>query len=88
MEKTLFRIDENSGERFYLYTGINALYGEWMLETGGNPDTLNTLEDEGCDELIAEINAAISSPSTAWEPLTDGDKEYIAEYLDVWGITE
>lgn len=88
MKKTLFSIDENSGEGFYLYTGINELYGEWMLETGGDPVTLAALEECGddCAELIAEINAAISSPRTEWEPLTEGDFAYIAEWLEAWGI--
>lgn len=86
MKKALFSIGKTSGERFYLYTGIDELYGGWMLETGGNPDTLAALEDCGGDELIAEINAAISSPKTEWEPLTEDDSEYIAGYLEAWGI--
>lgn len=84
----LFSIDENSGERFYLYTGINWLYGGWMLETGGDPDTLETLEECGgtCAGLIAKVNAAISSQRTEWEPLTRDDLAYIAGYLEAWGI--
>lgn len=87
MKKTLFRIDENSGERFYLYTGIDGLYGEWLLETGGDPDTLEALEESGnCEDLIAEINAAIADPKSYWEPLTSSDLEYINDYLSAWGI--
>lgn len=87
MKKALFSINENSGERYYLYTGISELYGGWMLETGGNPDTLEALEECGgtCAGLIAKINAAISDPRTEWEPLTKDDLAYIAGYLEAWG---
>lgn len=88
MKKTLFSISENSGERFYLYAGITGLYGGWMLETCGNPDTLETLEDCGgaCAGLIAKISATISSPRTEWEPLSPDDLAYISGYLEAWGI--
>lgn len=85
MKKALFLINKTSGKRFYLYSDIDALYGGWMLETGGSPYVLRMLENAGCDELIAEINAVISSPATKWEPLTEGDQEYIADHLKVWG---
>lgn len=88
MKKALFSINENSGERYYLYTGISELYGGWMLETGGNPDTLEALEECGgaCAGLIAKINAAISDSRTEWEPLASDDMAYIAGYLEAWGI--
>lgn len=88
MKKALFSINKNSGEHFYLYTGISGLYGGWMLETGGNPDTLESLEECGgaCAGLMSRINAAISDPRTEWEPLTMDDLAYIAGYLEAWGI--
>lgn len=51
MKKVLFSINENSGERYYLYVGISELYGGWMLETCGNPDTLEALEECGGTEV-------------------------------------
>lgn len=86
MKKTYFL--EESGEQFALYIGIGGLYGGWILETGGNPDTLETLEECGgtCAGLIAKINAAISDLQTEWEPLTSDDLAYIAGYLEAWGI--
>lgn len=88
MKKALFSINENSGERYYLYAEISELYGGWMLETCGGPDTLESLEECGgaCAGLIAKINAAISDPQTEWEPITSDDLAYIAGYLEAWGI--
>lgn len=43
MKKTLF--EKSEAGNCYLYVGIEELYGGWMLETGGDPVTLNDLED-------------------------------------------
>lgn len=83
MKKTYI---ENEIERNALYVGIPSVYGEWILETSGDPISLNELEDAGCEEEIEKINAIIASPNTAWEDLTDEDAEYIADTLKSWGI--
>lgn len=84
MEKTLFESREY-GNR-YLYVGIDNIYGEFMLETEGDPTCLNELEDAGCEELIETINNVIADPNTYWESCDDDDDQYIAEWLEIWGI--
>lgn len=84
MKKTLFESREY-GNR-YLYVGIDNIYGEFMLETGGDPTCLNELEDAGCEELIETINNVIADPNTYWESCDDDDDQYIAEWLEIWGI--
>lgn len=48
--------------------------------------TLNTLEDEGAEDMIAAINEILVSGSTCWEDLSEEDEEYIADYLKECGI--
>lgn len=72
-----------------LYTGIDRIYGGWLLTTGGDPTTLNELENAqnaDADQEIAEINAIISDPSTPWEECDAKDTAYILEWINIWGI--
>lgn len=73
---------------YTLYADVDAVYGGWMLTTEGEPITLNALEDEGDsgEQEIAEVNAILDDPSTAWEPLEAEDEEYIRDVLEAWGI--
>ena len=71
--------------RFALYTGITAVYGGWILETGGTPACLNGLEDAHCEDKFAQVAAIIADPRTPWEALTDEDEAYIADTLRAWG---
>lgn len=87
MKKTYITNNETS-ERYALYVGINQLYGDWMMETSGDPDTLNTLEDNGCTALIEKITSTINDPATEWEQATEEDSEYVAEWLKIWGLAE
>ena len=84
MKKTYF-YNEDTSERFALYVGIDRVYGGWIKETGGDPITLNDLEEIGSEEEIEAINATIADPSTPWESLTDEDEEYVNDYLVAWG---
>lgn len=89
MKKTLF--EKSEAGNCYLYVGIEELYGGWMLETGGDPVTLNDLEDAihdapECEEEIEEINRVIADPRTYWEPCEEEDIEYIKDWLEAWGI--
>lgn len=76
----------DGSERFALYTGIDAVYGGWMLETSGEPVALNALEDAECEAMINQINAIISDASTPWEALTADDEKYVRGTLEAWGI--
>lgn len=95
MKKTRVMLDENghfsiydfSGvESFNLYVGVPAVYGEYLVETSGDPITLGNLEDGGDENAVADIAAILSAPATPWEVCTEKDFEYVAEWLDVWGI--
>lgn len=87
MKKTLFEVGISGC--CYLYVGIEPVYGGFILETGGDPITLNDLEDANtpeCDEIIQNINNFISNPNTYWEPCNEEDEEYVLGYLEAWGI--
>lgn len=95
MKKTRVMLDENghysiydfSGvESFHLYVGVNAVRGEYIVETSGDPITLGNLEDGGDENAVADIAAILSDPATPWDACTEKDFEYVAEWLDVWGI--
>ena len=89
MEKTLTWTPWNDDKEYNLYSGIDAVYGGWLLETEGEPLTLNDLEDANDDEgleLIAKINEIIADPNTSWEPLTEEDEEYVSGILEAWRL--
>ena len=78
-----------NGERQTLYVGIPEIYGEFILTTSGDPTCLNELEDSNndtCDAMIAGIRETINDPETSWERCNDKDKEYVSEWLKIWGI--
>lgn len=83
MQKTYIIIN---GERFALYTGIESVYGGYLLETNGGATCLNELEDAEDAALIDQINEIIADPATPWEPLEEEDAQYIRDTLDAWGI--
>lgn len=86
MKKTY--INDN-GEHNTLYFGITSVYGGFILTTGGDPICLNELEDAGneeCEDLISSIQEIINDPSTPWEACSEEDKEYVSEWLKIWGI--
>lgn len=97
MKKTYVQYNENGNveayaygsgaERIELYAGVDQLYGEWMLRAD-YVVTLNTLEDEGAEDMIAAINEILASGSTCWEDLSEEDAEYIEDYLKECGIEE
>lgn len=72
-----------------LYVGIERIYGEWLLTTGGDPVTLY-VDEEANDEFslreIEEIDNIICDPSTEWEECDEDDIEYINRWLEIWGI--
>lgn len=95
MKKTRVMLDENGrfsiydfsgAESFHLYVGVNAVRGEYIVETSGDPITLEALEDGGDENAVADIAAILSDPATPWDACTEKDFEYVAEWLDVWGI--
>ena len=78
----------NNGENTYkLYNNIEGLYGEWMLETEGQPETLSSLEDAGATDEIDYVEEIIDDPATPWEACDEDDEKYIALWLSMWGIT-
>lgn len=83
MKKTIITVNNES---FNLFFGISSVYGEFILETGGDPTCLNELEDTGCEELIETINNIIADPNTYWEQCDEDDDQYIEEWLEIWGI--
>lgn len=86
-ENGRFSIYDFSGvESFNLYVGVNAVDGEYMIETSGDPITLGNLEDGGDENAVTDIAAILSDPATPWEACADKDFEYVAEWLDLWGI--
>lgn len=82
----------DGSEAYALYVGIDAVYGGWIMETGGDPTCLNELEEavsNGINTAEAEINAIneiIANPSTSWESLNFEDQEYIRFTLKSWGL--
>ena len=90
MKKTLFGNSEMGNN--YLYAGIEEVYGEFVLETEGDPVTLNDLEegaaDTDCKILIETIQSVIADPDTCWEPCSKEDERYISDWLDIWGIAQ
>lgn len=98
MKKTYIQYDEHltsafisrhdGNEQFALYIDVEAVYGGWLLETGGNPTCLNELEDAECDSMIRSINEIIADPETPWECLKEEDEEYIQDTLTAWGIAQ
>lgn len=90
MKKTLFK--ESVAGGCYLYVDIEPVYGGFILETGGDPITLNDLEEgvaDGiteCEKLIETINNIVANPNTYWEPCDDDDEEYVSDYINAWGI--
>lgn len=78
-----------TGETFALYYGIDAVYGDYILETGGDPTCLNALEEAGDDTeaLRNAIDALIDDPATPWEECDSKDENYVAEWLRIWGIS-
>jgi hypothetical protein len=86
MKKTIINIGE--GYREVLYIGIKELYGGFLLETEGDPLTLNTLEDNDEEELIKMIDSTIKDDGTPWDECDDKDTEYIKGWLVTWGIED
>lgn len=83
MQKTYIEINN---VRFALYTGIESVYGGFLLETNGGATCLNELEEADASELIESINAIIADPDTPWEALSDEDTQYISDTLESWGL--
>lgn len=90
MKKTYLQRDEKNGvelsrfggdPKYTLYNGIEELSGGWLLETGGDPVTVETAPE--LEEIITKI---INSSRTPWEPITPEDREYIADTLAAWGL--
>ena len=94
MKKTTIQLNDSSvitsrfdgKDQFYLYAGVDAIYGGWLLETSGTPTCLNELEDAGDEAMIATIHSILEDPSTDWEVLSDEDEAYIADTLNAWGL--
>lgn len=84
MKKTYITNGKNT---YKLYNNIESLYGEWMLETEGQPETLSSLEDAGATDEIDYVEEIIDDPATPWEECDEYDEKYINEWLSVWGIT-
>lgn len=76
----------DGSEAYALYVGIDAVYGGWILETGGDPTCLNELEQAAAEAEITAINEIIADPTTPWEDLSEEDLEYIQDTLESWGI--
>lgn len=83
--KKAYITNENATGTFALYVGIDALHGGWLLETGGDPTTLNELEEAQAEADIAAINNVIADPDTPWEELKKENLEYVREWLEIWG---
>ena len=76
----------DGGEQFALYSGVNSVYGGWLLETSGGLTCLNELEDAGSESLLRAISAIVADPTTPWEDPNEEDEEAIREPLTAWGI--
>lgn len=84
MKKTYITNGKNT---YKLYNNIESLYGEWMLETEGQPETLSSLEDADATDKIDYVEEIIGDPATPWEECDENDKKYVNKWLDIWGIT-
>lgn len=79
----------DGSEAYALYVGLDdAIYGGWLLETGGDPCALNDLEERICDGcegveiLLNSINGLIADPATPWEDLVEEDVEYLNDWFE------
>lgn len=84
----IFASRRDGNEQFALYVGIPELYGGYLLETSGEPVTRNTFEDSDDEQSIQAVAAIVSDPSTPWEVCSEEDAEYVAEWLNTWGISK
>lgn len=84
MKKTYITDGKNT---YKLYNNIESLYGEWMLETEGQPETLSSLEDAGATDEIDYVEEIANDPETPWEDCDEDDVNYITLWLSMWGIT-
>lgn len=99
MKKTeiSYRIPDGTEVCSILYSDIPQLYGGCMYTTNGNPVSFWEIEealgdtnedDEIYPYVLEEYSAvvhAIKADDTYWEPCTEEDEAYIAEWLEIWG---
>ena len=95
MKKIYYKNDEETNRFFF---GIPALHGEWLMETGDAPLTLETSEEALADygdeaayeqRLIEKCNRWIAEPTTEWgewEECTNVDIDYVNGWLSTWGV--
>lgn len=84
MKKTNITIGKNT---YKLYSNVEGLYDNWLLETEEGHLTLTALEDSGVTDEIAFIEEIANDPETPWEACDEDDEKYIALWLSMWGIT-
>ena len=90
MKKTYIKVN---GEKFKLFTGVNAVWDGWLLETNGGATCENEMEDcvsdgvAGAAEELARIHATIDKPEIPWKHCTARDKKWVYDTLEAWGIS-
>ena len=83
-KKTYITIGKNT---YKLYSGIEGLNKNWLLETEEGRLTLTALEDSGVTDEIDFIEEIANDPETPWEDCDEDDVNYITLWLSMWGIT-
>lgn len=83
-----YELARNDGtEAYTLYSGIDEIYGGWMVSTSGDPCTLNDLEEaDNTEREIKQILEILADDSTPWESTNAEDAAYVHEWLRIWGL--
>ena len=83
-KKTYITIGKNT---YKLYSGIEGLNKNWLIETEEGRLTLTALEDSGVTDEIDFIEEIANDPETPWEDCDEDDVNCITLWLSMWGIT-
>lgn len=77
--------DKGFTEQHKLYRGIPELNGGWLLQTRGDPLTLEMLESVEDETTIDKINQMLNDDDEWWDAEGE-DYQYVSRWLDIWNL--
>lgn len=77
--------DKGFTEQHKLYRGIPELNGGWLLQTRGDPVTLEMLESVEDETTIDKINQMLNDDDEWWDAEGE-DYQYVSRWLDIWNL--
>ena len=78
--------DKGCTEQHKLYRGIPELNGGWLLQTRGDPITLEMLENADDETTIKKINQMLNDDEYGWWDADGEDYQYVSRWLDIWNL--